>query len=96
MASGVAYLKCDSMGNVIGWGYVTVAMIPDQVTAAGEVIVPVTGAQMIAVSLASANGETLPYKIDLEQNTTVTVVDKVGNEDVSTDYTFAGLVVANP
>jgi hypothetical protein len=103
-APGTNYVKCDSDGNIIGWGYVTVVMIPNQVVGAGEKIVPATAQHVKAVSLASSNGDPLPYKVNLAGQTVVTVAESVSVEDpethiisqqsVSTDHTFEGVVVS--
>jgi hypothetical protein len=100
---GTNYVKCDADGNIIGWGYVSVAMIPNQVLDAGETIIPATAEHVRAVGLASSSGDPMPYKVDLAGQTTVTVIESVSAEDpetnimsqqsVSTDHTFEGVVV---
>lgn len=103
-APGTNYVKCDSDGNIIGWGYVSVSMIPDQVLDAGETIIPATAEHVRAVGLASSNAEAMPFKVDLAGKTVVTVEVSASVEDpetnvisqqvVSTDHTFDGVVVA--
>lgn len=101
---GTNYVKCGSDGNIIGWGYVSVAMIPNQVIDAGEKIIPATAEHVRAVGIASSNGDEMPFKVDLGGKTVVTVLESTSVENpetnalsqqvVSTDHAFDGVVIA--
>jgi len=101
--AGVSYAKCDVDGNIIGWGFVSVEMVSEQMREPGEGLLPATGDQVIAMGLAAMADEPMPFVVDFEAQTVVTVLEyqDVINEEtgeistvaVSNELTFPGLVV---
>lgn len=104
MAAGVSFVRHDSDGNIIGYGYGSADLIDKQLVNEGEGCVPASGADVQAVILALANDQPIPFKVDVTGETKVTVTEtqefehpdtkEIYTADIPTDITYSGVVVA--